>query len=443
MLMLTAFFENLLNLFLDTAVWLLFGLLLAAILKGWIPTALIKRWLSGRGIGPVIRAAIIGAPLPLCSCGVLPTAIGLRRSGASKPATVSFLVATPETGVGSFSVTYALLGPAMAILRPLSAIFSAVTSGIMVLLFDRESAHEGSDKKHSPAAQISSEKEQVVSRCCSSNKDEVSGSSCSSKTEPTATTTSACGSGQNTELKQPGILAGLQFAIVDILDDISKWLAAGLVLAAIIATLVEPESLSQWGSGLTGMLLMLVVGRAAVSLRSRLHSVGCRSSGGRNVTRRHPGVSAGWPCHQYCFSGNSQPRTGCPGGYYLPVRHQQLRRFIGTDNRCSADQPVTCRWHSNGLQRFSHIYRPEMVLCSAPLAAGGCTVAPAFLEKQYSSLRMSFFTRRSLNKLQQAVINADLMLLKKQFNKLDQTLLTGHLFTYHERTCNLDRKSVV
>ncbi|WP_296055854.1 SO_0444 family Cu/Zn efflux transporter [uncultured Amphritea sp.] len=260
MLMLTAFFENLLNLFLDTAVWLLFGLLLAAILKGWIPTALIKRWLSGRGIGPVIRAAIIGAPLPLCSCGVLPTAIGLRRSGASKPATVSFLVATPETGVDSISVTYALLGPAMAIIRPLSAIFSAVTSGIMVLLFDRESAHEGSDKKHSPAAQISSEKEQVVSRCCSSNKDEVSGSSCSSKTEPTATTTSACGSGQNTELKQPGILAGLQFAIVDILDDISKWLAAGLVLAAIIATLVEPESLSQWGSGLTGMLLMLVVG---------------------------------------------------------------------------------------------------------------------------------------------------------------------------------------
>ncbi|MBR9866772.1 MAG: SO_0444 family Cu/Zn efflux transporter [Oceanospirillales bacterium] len=258
--MLTAFFENLLNLFLDTAVWLLFGLLLAAILKGWIPTELIKRWLSGRGIGPVIRAAIIGAPLPLCSCGVLPTAIGLRRSGASKPATVSFLVATPETGVDSISVTYALLGPAMAIIRPLSAIFSAVTSGIMVLLFDREGSHEGSHKKHSPADQITSEKERVVSNCCSSNKDEVSGSSCSSKTEPTATTTSACCNGQNTELKQPGILAGLQFAIIDILDDISKWLAAGLVLAAIIATLVEPESLSQWGSGLTGTLLMLVVG---------------------------------------------------------------------------------------------------------------------------------------------------------------------------------------
>ncbi|UTW03656.1 SO_0444 family Cu/Zn efflux transporter [Amphritea atlantica] len=258
--MLMAFFENLLNLFLDTAIWLLFGLLLAAILKGWIPTALVKKWLSGPGIGSVIRAAIIGAPLPLCSCGVLPTAIGLRRSGASKPATVSFLVATPETGVDSISVTYALLGPVMAVIRPLSAIFSAITSGIMILLFDRED----SDQKPSPSTRVSSEKEtccsikteSVVSSCCS-QQDEVSSNGCSSKTE--STTTSACG-GQNTELKQPGILSGLQFAIVDILDDISTWLAAGLILAAIIATLVEPASLSQWGSGLTGMLLMLVVG---------------------------------------------------------------------------------------------------------------------------------------------------------------------------------------
>ena len=259
--MLMAFFDNLLNLFLDTAIWLLFGLLLAAILKGWIPTALVKKWLSGAGIGSVIRAALIGAPLPLCSCGVLPTAIGLRRSGASKPATVSFLVATPETGVDSISVTYALLGPAMAVIRPLSAIFSAITSGIMILLFDREGSH----KKTSPSTQASSEtetrcsseKESVVSSCCSSQQDGVSGSGCSGKTESTAT--SACG-GQSSELKQPGILSGLQFAVVDILDDISKWLAAGLVLAAIIATLVEPASLSQWGSGLTGMLLMLVVG---------------------------------------------------------------------------------------------------------------------------------------------------------------------------------------
>ncbi|WP_299201165.1 SO_0444 family Cu/Zn efflux transporter [uncultured Amphritea sp.] len=291
--MLLAFLDNLLNLFLDTAIWLLFGLILAAILKGWIPTSLVKRWLSGKGAGSVIRAAFIGAPLPLCSCGVLPTAIGLRRSGASKPATVSFLVATPETGVDSISVTYALLGPAMAVIRPISAIVSAIVSGLLIILFDRDDTHE----KQSPPTKATPEKvssccstktavasrlccgeeeeeeeEEVSSNCCSTNKDEASSSCCSSKEkteasgsccgsieEPIAASSDGCG-GLQTEVKKPGILAGLQFAIVDILDDISKWLTIGLILAAVIATLVEPSSLSQWGSGLTGMLLMLIVG---------------------------------------------------------------------------------------------------------------------------------------------------------------------------------------
>lgn len=259
--MLLGFFDNLLSLFLDTAIWLLLGLVLAAALKGWIPTSLVEKWLSGTGAGSVIRAALIGAPLPLCSCGVLPTAIGLRRSGASKPATVSFLVATPETGVDSISVTYALLGPVMAIIRPVSAIISAVVSGMMILLFDhREKNRDRSATTHP---------EEKVSSCCSENDKPAStcGSDiektagCCSKTDAeVATTDSGCCSENNNTPQQQGLLAGLQFAIVDILDDISTWLAIGLVLAAVVATLVEPASLSQWGSGLSAMLLMLVVG---------------------------------------------------------------------------------------------------------------------------------------------------------------------------------------
>lgn len=247
--MLLEFFDHLLSLFLDTAVWLLFGLVLAAVLKGWIPTTLVEKWLSGTGAGAVIRAALIGAPLPLCSCGVLPTAIALRRSGASKPATVSFLVATPETGVDSISVTYALLGPVMAIIRPISAIISAVVSGIMILLFDNNDNNRGFS-----AEAVTDKKE---TNCCSEKKKQETVTSCCSKTE--ATESSYC-SEQSETPTQSGILAGLQFAIVDILDDISKWLTIGLVLAAVVATLVEPASLSQWGSGLTAMLLMLVVG---------------------------------------------------------------------------------------------------------------------------------------------------------------------------------------
>ncbi|BBB27518.1 SO_0444 family Cu/Zn efflux transporter [Amphritea japonica] len=256
--MLLEFFDHLLSLFLDTAVWLLFGLVLAAALKGWIPTTLVEKWLSGTGAGSVIRAALIGAPLPLCSCGVLPTAIALRRSGASKPATVSFLVATPETGVDSISVTYALLGPVMAIIRPMSAIISAVVSGIMILLFDGGENNKDSSLKEPTDKQETSccsTKKEPVSPCCSQSEEPVT--SCCSKSEaPEA----SCCTEQNDTPKQSGFLAGLQFAIVDILDDISKWLTIGLILAAVVATLVEPASLSQWGSGLTAMLLMLVVG---------------------------------------------------------------------------------------------------------------------------------------------------------------------------------------
>ncbi|MEH6577265.1 MAG: SO_0444 family Cu/Zn efflux transporter [Amphritea sp.] len=254
------FLNHLLNLFLDTAIWLLFGLILAAILKGWIPSALVQRWLSGTGIGSVIRAAFIGAPLPLCSCGVLPTAIGLRRSGASKPATVAFLVATPETGVDSISVTYALLGPVMAIIRPLAALTSAIVSGLMVLFLDQEtqSAQATMPATTSCCASKSTTKPADESSCCSAKTAQppTQANDC-----PTATTKSV--SCSKNEVKQPpsqAFMAGLHFAIVDILDDISKWLAFGLVLAAVIATLIEPASLSEWGSGLSAMLLMLAAG---------------------------------------------------------------------------------------------------------------------------------------------------------------------------------------
>ncbi len=167
--MLFEFFNNLVDLFLDTAIWLLLGLVIAAVLKGWIPTSLVQRWLSGKGMGSVVRAALIGAPLPLCSCGVLPAAIGLRRSGASKPATVSFLVATPETGVDSISVTYALLGPVMAVIRPLSAITSAVVSGLMILFFDRETAATHTAINRETNSATAEQNKNVATSCCSSS----------------------------------------------------------------------------------------------------------------------------------------------------------------------------------------------------------------------------------------------------------------------------------
>lgn len=266
------FLDNLLNIYLETALWLLLGLSLAAVIKGWIPETLVKRLLSGNGPGSVIRAALIGAPLPLCSCGVLPTAVGLHRSGASKPATTSFLIATPETGVDSISVTYALMGPVMAVIRPLAAIISAIVSGLMVLFFDRPTTQEATSQPGAIESCCSKKAEpiqtQAATSCCASTsttpESEVAESCCSSNTTlESATdpkTAGCCASNDINAQTAPGIWSGMRFALVDILDDIKYWMAFGLVLAAVIASVIEPGNLAAYGSGLGAMLLMLVVG---------------------------------------------------------------------------------------------------------------------------------------------------------------------------------------
>lgn len=145
--------NNFLFLFTESAPFLLFGLFLAGVIHMIVPSAWVERTL-GKG-SSVFTAAVIGAPIPLCSCSVIPTAIGIRRSGASKASTASFMVATPETGVDSVGVTYALMGPVMAVIRPVSAIIAAVFTGTLVRLWDKEEA--------SPAQG----KSKPASSCCS------------------------------------------------------------------------------------------------------------------------------------------------------------------------------------------------------------------------------------------------------------------------------------
>lgn len=219
---------NTLELFLDAAPWLLLGLLAAGLIKAWVPDSLLTRWLGGNGLWPVTRAALIGAPLPLCSCSVLPAALGLHRGGASRSSTLSFLIATPETGADSIAVSYALLGPVMAVVRPIAAILSAIFTGLLATL---------APASVTPAAE-------PTGSC--------SGGSCCS---------SGCSSPPPAK---PGALAttlqGLRYAVTDILDDIALWLAIGIVLAGAVATWVPPQALAEWGSGLPAMLLMLLVG---------------------------------------------------------------------------------------------------------------------------------------------------------------------------------------
>ncbi len=128
---LATFFDELWRVLLEAGPWLLVGLIVSGLIKAFMPVSLMTRWLGGRGVGPIMRAAILGTPLPLCSCSVVPAAVTLRRGGASRGATASFLVATPENGADSIALSYALLGPVMTLLRPVAAIFSALLAGLL------------------------------------------------------------------------------------------------------------------------------------------------------------------------------------------------------------------------------------------------------------------------------------------------------------------------
>lgn len=131
------FLEVLWNYMLISAPYLLAGLALSGIIHTYIPISKVQKWLGGNKIGSVFRAAIIGIPLPLCSCSVIPTAVTLRKSGANNAATSSFLISTPESGVDSISLTYALMDLPMTILRPVAAFCSAIFAGILQLSFNK------------------------------------------------------------------------------------------------------------------------------------------------------------------------------------------------------------------------------------------------------------------------------------------------------------------
>lgn len=257
--------ENFLSLFMESAPWLLLGLLVAGVMHELVPVSLLQKHMGSNSVGAVTKAAVIGAPLPLCSCGVIPAAIGLRRSGASKPATVSFLVSTPETGVDSVSVSYALLGPVFAIVRPIAAVISAIYAGLMVKwLGDKESADIHAAQHASvpqSASCCSSQKAQPEATeiaearaCCDDSQAPVNAntqSSCCSKAEvPEASSMSVVGKAKSV----------WQYATGKLLDDIIVWLLIGLALAAAIKTWVPTDFLTQWGDGFIAMMVMAVIG---------------------------------------------------------------------------------------------------------------------------------------------------------------------------------------
>jgi len=238
--------QNIWTVFLDTAFWLLLGLLAAGFIKSYISEDTLQRWVGGNGFAAVSRAALFGAPLPLCSCGVLPAAIGLHRAGASKEATVSFLISTPETSVDSIAVTYALMGPVMAVYRPVAALVSAVTTGLMTAFANNEVT-----VAHTSSAA-------TASRC--SQQPEPAGPSCCAGSDEAPSEQACCSTEHTFVAKRNRLFSAVSYAASELLDDIAVWMAVGIVIAGVMLTFIPPDWLAQWGQGLSAMLVMLVVG---------------------------------------------------------------------------------------------------------------------------------------------------------------------------------------
>ena len=116
----------------ESAPYVLFGFFAAGILKAYLPEHLVAKHLGENSTSSVLKASLFGIPLPLCSCGVIPAAIELRKQGASKGASAAFLVSVPETGVDSIAITWALLDPVMTIVRPVASFFTAILTGLLI-----------------------------------------------------------------------------------------------------------------------------------------------------------------------------------------------------------------------------------------------------------------------------------------------------------------------
>jgi uncharacterized protein len=215
--------------FLESSIYMLFGFFCAGLIYAYVKTDMIGKYLGKGRIRPVFLSALIGVPMPLCSCGVVPAAAGLKKQGANNGATLSFLISTPETGVDSIPLTYALMDPLMAVIRPFVAFFSAVTAGLFENFTGKKTVSPKPVVK-APLTGISGIKPKSGSRKLS-------------------------------YITSSKIFAGLKYAFIDLLGDIGKWFVLGIFIAGLISYYM-PDNLieSYLGNNFLAMIVMLVTG---------------------------------------------------------------------------------------------------------------------------------------------------------------------------------------
>jgi uncharacterized protein len=214
-----SYFSEFWYLLLEMAPWLLLGFTFAGLLHVFMPNGSIRKYMGGRNLKSVVYASLLGVPLPLCSCGVIPTGISFNKEGASKGATVSFLISTPQTGVDSILATYSMLGLPFALIRPVVAFLSGIFGGVITNMITKDEAAK------------------IAELPLVNNEEKI----------------------HRSKLRR---MAG--YAYRDFLMDIADWLIIGFAIAALIAWLLPENFFTLYLHN--QFLSMLIVLAAAVPL---------------------------------------------------------------------------------------------------------------------------------------------------------------------------------
>lgn len=193
-------FKETFYLYNEMAIYLLFGFFLGGVIYAFLPQNKIKQAIGKKGLFSSLKSSLLGVPLPICSCGVVPTALSIKERGASRGAVISFLISTPQTGVDSIAATYSLMGPIFAIFRPLVAFLTGVIGGTVTDLANNDSVAEGIENK------VNDEKLNFVEKCKKAYK----------------------------------------YGFHQLLADIAKWIVIGLFLGGLITVLIPDNFFTQY-----------------------------------------------------------------------------------------------------------------------------------------------------------------------------------------------------
>ncbi len=208
------FLRDFANILSEMSPYLLLGFFFAGILYAFIPKRKIEKYFNGNPLRSSVLASLFGIPLPLCSCGVIPTGIAFYKNGASKGGTISFLISTPQTGVDSILATFSLMGLPFAIVRPIAALVTGITGGMITSVVTKKEN-----------IQFETDNEQQTKKSFSNKVVDV-----------------------------------FKYGFVDFIQDISKWLVIGLVLAAIISVVIPDNFFAILSlSPILQMILVLIV----------------------------------------------------------------------------------------------------------------------------------------------------------------------------------------